>query len=60
MTVDDFRAIIAKVREFIVQETGQHAETCTCQDCYYDAMGRELDVHPISAFRISRGGCAGD
>lgn len=30
---------------------GQHL----CSDCFYDAVGRELDAHPIATLRVLRG-----
>lgn len=26
-----------------------------CSDCYFDALGDELEAHPIRAFRVVRG-----
>lgn len=28
--------------------------THMCSDCYFEALGKELDAHPISALRVSR------
>lgn len=28
---------------------------CLCSDCYFDEFGRELEAHPITAFRVARG-----